>query len=205
MVGELELLHSTSALFGAMIVGGASLSAAIYSQWYQARLQLMTCEANKREAIYGEFIMSASKVLVKAYISDKLSWTRDEQHLIGLINRMRLFASPLVIAEAESVIRTLVQIALQPKLKIDELARRTLTDRSVPDLLLSFSLASQADLKTVYESCGSKRLRTISRAVAAVRKWQLHRLLPVEPAGLSREPQRLGAQKLTQKQFPFWH
>ena len=154
MVGEPELLNSTSALFGAMIVGGASLAAAIYSQWYQGRVQRMTREANKREAIYGDFIMSASKAVVTAYINDSLSWTRDEQHLIGLINRMRLFAPPPVIAEGENVIRLLVNISLQPKREIDELARATLTDRSVPDLLLSFSLVSQADLKSIYESSG---------------------------------------------------
>ena len=107
-------------------------------------------EAEKREAIYGEFIMSASKVLVSAYISDKLLWTGDEQHLIGLINRMRLFAPPHIIAEAEDVIRNLIQIALQPRLDMQELARTTLTDRSVPDLLFRFSVATQADLKNVY-------------------------------------------------------
>jgi hypothetical protein len=156
MVGETELLHSTSALDGAMIVGGASLSAAIYSQWYQARLQMMTYEANKREAIYGEFIMSASKVIVKAYISDNLSWTRDEQHLIGLINRMRLFAPAHVIAEADKVIRTLVEISLEPRVDLHELAQASLTDRTAPDLLLDFSLATLSDLENVTRVAGRK-------------------------------------------------
>jgi hypothetical protein len=162
------MLHSTSALAGAMIVGGASLTAAIYSQWYQGRLQMMNREANKREAIYGEFIMSASKAVVKASITDKLSWTRDEQHLIGLINRMRLFAPPAVITEAESVIRTLVGIALEPKRDLNELAKTTLTDRSVPDLLLRFSLASQADLKSIYRPSGNRLTESISHAAGEV-------------------------------------
>lgn len=166
MVPEPALLHSTSALMGAMIVGGASLTAAIYSQWYQGRLLMMNREANKREAIYGEFIMSASKAVVKACITDNLSWTRDEQHLIGLINRMRLFAPPCVITEAESVIRTLVGIALQPKRDLNELARTTLTDRSVPDLLLRFSLASQADLKSIYRPSGNRYREIVSRMIA---------------------------------------
>ena len=99
MIVEPALLNSTPALVGAVIGGGASLAAAVYTQWYQDRRQRIAREADKREAIYGEFIMSASKVLVSAYISDKLSWTGDEQHLIGLINRMRLFAPPHIIAE----------------------------------------------------------------------------------------------------------
>ena len=84
MIVEPALLNSTPALVGAVIGGGASLAAAVYTQWYQDRRQRIAREADKREAIYGEFIMSASKVLVSAYISDKLSWTGDEQHLIGL-------------------------------------------------------------------------------------------------------------------------
>jgi hypothetical protein len=205
MVGEPQLLHSTSALFGAMIVGGASLCAAIYSQWYQGRLQMMTREASKREAIYGEFIMSASKVLVKAYISDNLSWTRNEQHLIALINRMRLFAPPHVIAEAESVIRTLVRISLQPKLELDELARTTLTDRSVPDFLLCFSLATQADLKSVYESSGAKQFRAMSRALAAACMRELHRLLPAEPVVMSKNDPKTRRQEPAERPFQTWH
>ena len=95
MVLEPVLLNSTPALVGAVIGGGASLAAAVYTQWYQDRRQRIAREAEKREAIYGEFIMSASKVLVSAYISDKLSWTGDEQHLIGLIkSNAALCAAP---------------------------------------------------------------------------------------------------------------
>lgn len=181
MVAEPALLHSTSALFGAMIVGGASLTAAIYSQWYQGRLQMMNREANKREAIYGEFIMSASKAVVKACITDNLSWTRDEQHLIGLINRMRLFAPPVVITEAEAVIRTLVGIALQPKRELNELAKTTLTDRSVPDLLLRFSLASQADLKGIYRPAGHRYFEVISVTLGEAKRRLRDLILRVRP------------------------
>lgn len=191
MIGEPELLHSTSALFGAMIVGGASFAAAIYSQWYQGRVQRMTREANKREAIYGDFIMSASKAVVTAYINDSLSWTRDEQHLIGLINRMRLFAPPHVIAEAESVIRTVVRISLQPKLEIEELARTTLTDRSAPDLLLSLSLLSQVDLKSTIGESGHGSLASVLRTLAGFCHRLLDRIVlvrPASPAGEKRLP-----------------
>ena len=171
MVVEPVLLNSTPALVGAVIGGGASLAAAVYTQWYQDRRQRIAREAEKREAIYGEFIMSASKVLVSAYISDKLLWTGDEQHLIGLVNRMRLFAPPHIIAEAEDVIRNLIQIALQPRLDMQELARTTLTDRSVPDLLFRFSVATQADLKNVYgRSQGKHGLGAVWRGAIVLGK-----------------------------------
>ena len=130
--------------------------------------------------------MSASKVLVNAYISDRLSWGGDEQHLIGLVNRMRLFAPRQVIAEAEAVIGDLVHIAQQPKLKIEELARTTLTDRFAPDLLLSFSLATQADLGNVYWASGGNRSKIAARAmVESVRDWLLPKIVSIGTGAMS--------------------
>jgi len=37
--------------------------------------------------------MSASNLLLNAYTHDEIALSGDEQHMIGLINRMRLFVS----------------------------------------------------------------------------------------------------------------
>ena len=107
-------LSATSALVGALIGGGASLAVAIYTQRYQDRLQRVVREITKRELVYADFIMAASALLLKAYVTDGFELKGDEQHLIGLANRMRLFAPPNVIDEAEQVIRGIVEISLQP-------------------------------------------------------------------------------------------
>src|SRR3954469_1579172 len=99
------LLSAVSALLGALIGGGASLAAAIYTQRFQDRLQRVARETTKRESVYANFIMSASKLVLNAYVHDGFTLDGDEQHLIGLANRMRLFAPPSVIHEAEAVIR----------------------------------------------------------------------------------------------------
>jgi len=52
------------------------------------------------------------KLLLNAYVHDGITITGDEQHLVGLLNRMRLFAPPNVINEAEAVIRGLIEISL---------------------------------------------------------------------------------------------
>ena len=98
------LLSAMSALVGALIGGGASLTAAIYTQRYQDRFQRVARETTKRETVYADFIMSASKLLLIAYVHEELTLSGDEQHLVGLANRMRLFAPPTVIHEAEAVI-----------------------------------------------------------------------------------------------------
>ena len=97
MVIEPALLSPISALLGALIGGGASLFAAVYTQRTQNRLQRVAGEVAKREAVYADFVMSASNLLLNAYVHDDIALGGDEQHLIGLINRMRLFAPPQVV------------------------------------------------------------------------------------------------------------
>jgi CRISPR/Cas system-associated protein Cas5 (RAMP superfamily) len=86
------LLSPVSALLGALVGGVASLLGAIYSQRSQGRVQRIASEIAKRETVYAEFVMSASNLLLNAYTRDELRLGGDEQLMIGLINRMRLFA-----------------------------------------------------------------------------------------------------------------
>jgi len=88
------LFGALSALVGAIIGGAASLAAANYTQRYQNRLQRIVREMTKRESVYADFIMSASSLLLKAYVTEGFKVNGEEQHLIGLLNRMRLFAPP---------------------------------------------------------------------------------------------------------------
>ncbi len=142
------LLSAMSALVGALIGGGASLTAAVYTQRHQDRLQRVARETTKREQVYADFIMDASKLLLNAYVHDELTPSVDEQHLVGLANRMRLFAPPTVIHEAEAVIKGLIEILLKPSIDLRKLAIEELSKNSNSDLLLPFSLACRADLDT---------------------------------------------------------
>jgi hypothetical protein len=98
------LLSPVSALLGALLGGGASLIAAIYTHRSQDRLQRVAAEITKRETVYADFVMNASNLLLRAYTRDELELSGDEQRLIGLINRMRFFAPANVIAKAEAVL-----------------------------------------------------------------------------------------------------
>ena len=81
-----------------------------------------------------------------AYTRDELELSGEEQHLIGLINRMRLFATAKVIATAEAVVRDIVQISLTPSMELRQLATEALNKGFEPDLLLNFSRVCRADL-----------------------------------------------------------
>ena len=146
---DAAILSPVSALLGALVGGGASLCAAIYTQRCQDRLQRIAGEVAKREAVYADFVMSASNLLLQAFIHDDITASSDEQRLIGLINRMRLFAPPSVVSGAEAVLRTIVEIALKPSIELRQLAKQALSKHPEPDPLLAFSEICRADLDGV--------------------------------------------------------
>jgi hypothetical protein len=146
---EPTLLGPISALLGALIGGTTSLVAAIYSQRVQDRLQRIAGEVAKREAIYADFVMNASHMLVNAFVMDEISLSGDEQRLIGGINRMMLFGPPDVVAGAEAVLRSIVEIALKPSIELRQLAKQALDKSLDPDPLVAFSEICRADLDNV--------------------------------------------------------
>ena len=145
------LLGPVSALMGAVIGGSTSLVAAVYTQRHQDRLQRVASEIAKRETVYTDFVMGASSLLLNAYTRDEISLSGDEQRLIGLINRMRLFAPPDVIEGAEAALRTIVEILLKPSIELRQLAKQALSN-SIEDPLLAFSSICRADLDNVHRT-----------------------------------------------------
>jgi hypothetical protein len=149
MTIDAAILSPVSALLGALIGGGASLCAAIYTQRYQNRLQRVAGEIAKRETVYADFVMDASNLLLNAYVHDDIALGGGEQRLVGLINRMRLFAPPDVVRGADAVLRAILEIALKPSIEVRRLAKEALSESLDPDPLLSFSLICRADLDKV--------------------------------------------------------
>jgi hypothetical protein len=144
-----DLLTQFSGLLGALIGGGTSLAAAVYTQRSHDRLQRVTREIEKQETIYADFLMNASRLLLTAYTHDDLVLGADEQHLIGLVNRMRLFAPAEVISGAEAVLKAIVEISLKPSVQLRQLAVQSLSRSPDPDPFLRFSLTCRTDLDNV--------------------------------------------------------
>lgn len=147
-----SLLSPASALCGALVGGTASLLGAIYTQRHQDRVKRTAAEVAKREAVYAEFVMSASQLLLNAYTSDELALGNEEQHVVGLINRMRLFAPSKVVDGAETVLRAIVEVLLQPSIELRQLAKEALSKSIEPDPLLIFSEICRADLDNLHRS-----------------------------------------------------
>ena len=143
------LLSPLSALLGALIGGAASLLAAIYTQRGHDRIQRVANEITKRETVYADFVMHASKLLLNAYTHDEITLGGDEQRLVGLINRMRLFAPQDVVGGAEAVVKAIVEISLKPSIELRQLAKEALSKSPDPDPFLAFSLICRTDLDNV--------------------------------------------------------
>lgn len=148
---DVAFLGPLSGLAGALIGGGASLAVAAYTQRSQERLQRIASEIAKRETIYAEFIMNATNLLLHAYVEDqdKIALHGDEQRLIGMINRMRLFAPADVVSEAEAVLRAIIEVFLKPGKGLGALAREALSRTPDPDPFLRFCRCCRADLENV--------------------------------------------------------
>jgi hypothetical protein len=151
-VDPAAILSQVSGLLGAVIGGGASLAVAVYNQRSEERLQRVANEVTRREAVYADFLESASKLLLNAYTHDDLVLGADEQHLVGLVNRMRLFAPPEVVDGAEAALKSIVEVLLKPSIELRQLARDALSRSPDPDPFQNFSLMCRADLDRVRRS-----------------------------------------------------
>ena len=143
------LISPVSALLGALVGGVASLFGAVLTQRSHHRVQQVASEIAKRETVYADFVMGASNLLLNAYTHDEIGLTGDEQHLVGLINRMRLFAPTEVVDGADAVLRSILQILLNPSIELRQLATQALSKSLDPDPLLAFSQICRADLDRV--------------------------------------------------------
>lgn len=152
MALNFSALTPLATLLGALLGGSASLAAAIYTQRVQQRLQRVAAEVTRRETVYAEFVMSASHLLLNAHLHDDIELNGDEQRLVGLVNRMRLFAPETVLTSAEAVLKAILDTYLKPRIELRELVMRALAEGRAPDPLMPFSLVCRRDLDDVRRS-----------------------------------------------------
>lgn len=114
------ILSAASALTGSLIGGVSTLTASWLTQRRQFRAQALVHEAVKRETLYAEFIIEASKRFTEAW-----SWQAETPEVVaGLysaLERMRLTSSPEVIRVAEEMVRRVLEAYAEGNKTFDEL------------------------------------------------------------------------------------
>jgi hypothetical protein len=138
------ILSAASALTGSLIGGVSTLTASWLSQRGQFRAQALVHEAVKRETLYAEFIIQASKRLTEA-------WSRQAESpeviagLYSALDRMRLTSSTEVIRVAEQVVRQVLEAYAEANKSFDEL-RELVRNEDELDPLRKFAEACRTEL-----------------------------------------------------------
>jgi hypothetical protein len=141
------ILSAASALAGSLIGGVSTLTASWLSQRGQFRAQALVHEAVKRETLYAEFIIEASKRLTEA-------WSRQAESpeviagLYSALDRMRLTSSTEVIRVAEQVVRQVLEAYAEANKSFDEL-RELVRKEDEFDPLRNFAEACRTELRAL--------------------------------------------------------
>ena len=134
------------ALAGSLLGGSATVATAWVTQKTVNRRELVRAEMRKREALYGQFIAECAKLLMDAF-THTLEKPETLLPLYAHINRVRLSASPAVLAEAEALLRRITDQYFSRNLTVEEM--RDLALSTDADPLKPFGEACRAELKAM--------------------------------------------------------
>jgi hypothetical protein len=144
---DTAILSAASALAGSLIGAASTLTASWLTQRSQLRARALMREAMKRQALYAEFIIEASKRRADA-------WSRQAETpevLAGLysaLERMRLTSPDEVRQLAEKVVLHVMEAYAAPDRSFDEL-RENLDKVAGNDPLKNFSEACRRELQAL--------------------------------------------------------
>ena len=139
------ILSATSALVGSLVGGVSTLAASWFTQRGQLRAQALVHESVKRETLYAEFIIEASKCFADAW-SHHAESPGVVAHLYSVVQRMRLTSSDEVISVAEKVMRLVIEAYAESDKTFDELRERVVAGQAEYDPLREFSEVCRLEL-----------------------------------------------------------
>jgi hypothetical protein len=133
-------------VLGSLVGGSATVATAWLTQTTASRRELVQMEFRKREALYGEFIAECSKLLM-----DAMAHTLDKPETLlnayALLNRIRLSASPAVLAEAEHLLRYITEQYFSNNLTVEEM--REIARSEGADPLKPFGEACRVEFASI--------------------------------------------------------
>ena len=144
------IVTALAGVLGSLVGGTATAAAAWLSARTHSRRELVAAEMKKREALYGEFINECSE---RAIDSFERSLDKPEVVLKAyeLLNRIRLFASPTVLQEAERAMAVIMEQYFASNLSLEEM-RALIRKGATADPLRAFAEACRIELKALWAS-----------------------------------------------------
>lgn len=126
--------------------------------------ELLREEIRTRETLYGEFISECARLLVDAF-QHTLDKPEPLLPAYALLNRIRMCASPEVLAAAERLLGRITEQYFSSNLSAQELYQ--LARAAKTDPLAQFGEACRAELSSIREALATKRPGPHVRPLAA--------------------------------------
>ena len=139
-------VSAMAGVLGSLVGGSATVATAWITQKTANKRDLIQTEIRKREQLYGEFISECARLLVDAF-AHTLEKPETLLPVYALTNRIRLSASPPVLAEAEHLLRRITEQYFSKNLTVDEMRELALHEDFDP--VRPFGEACRAELKAM--------------------------------------------------------
>jgi hypothetical protein len=136
---DIAYISALAALAGSVVGGLTSGVTTWLNQRFQARAGLMAHDLSRRQELYKDFIIAASKAYTDALVSSEPK-IEELIPLYAMISRMRIVSSSDIVACAERVILETTGAYFDPNRTVPEL-RELIRSRTFVDPLKNFAEA----------------------------------------------------------------
>ncbi|MGO8920082.1 MAG: hypothetical protein ACLQJR_29635 [Stellaceae bacterium] len=142
---DVAYITALSALAGS-VVGGLTTGITTWlSSRSQARAGLLTAELVRRQDLFRDFIIAASKTYGDALVSNEPK-IQELVALYAMVSRMRVLCAPETVACADKVLRMTIDTYLGPNRTIPEM-RELMASGAAVDPLREFSEVAREEME----------------------------------------------------------
>ena len=145
---DVAYISALSALAGSVIGGMTSGITTWLNQRSQVKATEIAHDMSRREDLYRDFILAASKAYGEAVVSSQPQ-VQELIALYAMISRMRVLGSPRTVACAEKIMITTIATYAEPNRTVVELHDLLKTGTGI-DPLKEFAEAARAELRAAH-------------------------------------------------------
>jgi hypothetical protein len=138
-------LSAISALAGSIIGGLTSGVGGWLNQRTQARAGQLAHDTLRRQELYKDFIVAASKAYGKALVSSEPQ-IEDLVDLYAMVSRMRVISPARTVECADEILRKTIATYFAPNKTIRQIHELAMTGTGIIDPLKEFSVVAREEL-----------------------------------------------------------
>ena len=144
---DMTIVSAFAGVVGSLCGGSASVATAWVTQKTLNKRERIRAEIKKREALYGEFINECSQRVMES-LARSLDKREKLVSIYALLNRIRLCASDAVLAQAQEIVRFIMEQYFAPNVSVEEFHERVHNEGIDP--LKAFSEACRRELTSMH-------------------------------------------------------